>query len=299
MARAERGSSNLELARSPTDPPPTPDRAAWAWEWLRRNPHYRSAVRWAALPDIQILRRSPALAVLTVAEPSSLARAWGLIASETPDREAGPAQVFWRPDVNPGVLGARAEPCTQDDSIDVSALSCAVTILRLPGEEHVRVSDGARSIQFFVRDGTVLEGPVQVRFALNGHGVLAPRLDTMRRFAALVRTKRFPHSLFAPPPHAVWWAQALTAFDAAQVGLPRREIAARLFGAEAAAKHWPAESEWMRSRVRRALQMGEKLVSGGYRKILNPSRVRVHRVVRDSLNETPTQNDLPPGVATS
>lgn len=109
----------------------------------------------------------------------------------------------------------------------------------------------------------------------------------MRRFAALVRTRQFPHSLFAPPPHAVWWAQALTAFDAAQIGLPRREIAARLFGAEAAAEHWPAESEWMRSRVRRALQMGENLVNGGYRKILNPSRARLRLAEHEASNESP------------
>jgi hypothetical protein len=243
-------------------------------------------VRWAALPEIQILRRAPPLTVLSFAEQSSLARAWGLIAPEVPDREAASAQVFWRPDVCPGVLGARAEPCLRADSIDLSALSCAVTILRLPGEEHVRLSDGARSIQFFVREGSVLDGPIQVRFALNGHGVLAPRLDTMRRFAALVRTKRFPHSLFAPPPHAVWWAQALTAFDAAQIGLPRRDIATRLFGVEATAKHWLAESEWMRSRVRRALQMGENLVNGGYRKILNPSRARLRSADQEDSNDS-------------
>ncbi len=294
MARAERGSSNLELARSPTDPSPTPDRAAWAWEWLRRNPHYRSAVRWAALPDIQILRRTPPLTVLTFAEPSSFARAWGLIAPEVPDRAAGSAQVFWRPDVNPGVLGARVEPSSDGESVNLIELACTVTVLQLPGEEHVRLSDGLRSIQFFVRDGTVLNGPVQVRFGMPGHGVLTPRLDTMRRFAALLRTKRFPHSLFAPPPHAVWWAQALTAFDAAQIGLPRREIAARLFGAEAAAQHWPAESEWMRSRVRRAMQMGEMLVNGGYRKILNPSGTRP-RATEDkpSNRKPPTTNGQP------
>lgn len=273
--------------RSNTDKHPTLDRAAWAWEWLRRNSHYRSAVRWAALPDIQSVRRSPPLTVLTLAEHSAVARAWGLVAPEAPDRAADAAKVFWDPESNPGVLGARIEPCTNGDSIDLAELACTVTVLRLPGEEHVRLSDGPRSIQFFARNASVLEGPVQVRFGLPGHGVLAPRLDTMRRFAALVRTRRFPHSLFVPPRHAVWWAQALTAFDTAQEGLPRREIAARLFGAAAAAQHWPAESEWMRSRVRRALQMGEKLANGGYRKILNPSRARLRSAENETLNESP------------
>lgn len=61
----------------------------------------------------------------------------------------------------------------------------------------------------------------------------------------------------------------LTAFDAAEMGLPRPEIAAHLYGADAAVRS--SDSEWIRSRVRRALRLGEKLINEGYRHILNPS----------------------------
>lgn len=167
--------------------------------------------------------------MLTLAEPSSFARTWGLIAPEFPDREAGVAQIFWRQDAYPGVLSAIAVPGHNGDTVDFRMLPCAI---------------------------------------------------------------EFPLSMFTPPPHAVWWSSALAAFDAAQMGLPRRQIAERLFGAEAVAELWLAESEWMRSRVRRALQMGKKLFNGGYRRI--PSHARLHLIAHDvSQDALPQMNERP------
>jgi hypothetical protein len=61
---------------------------------------------------------------------------------------------------------------------------------------------------------------------------------------------------------------ALRALDGSRAGANPREIAAALFGHDAVRKDWVAESDYLRSRVRRAMTVGEGLANGGYLRLL-------------------------------
>lgn len=69
---------------------------------------------------------------------------------------------------------------------------------------------------------------------------------------------------------AVLHLRALQALDARQAGLGQREVAEALFGADAVADHWHADSE-LRAQVRHILSRAEAWMRGGY---LELARVR-------------------------
>lgn len=47
----------------------TVDRAAWAWEWLRRNPLYAAMASAVRPASVRVLRRSPLIAMITLPGP--------------------------------------------------------------------------------------------------------------------------------------------------------------------------------------------------------------------------------------
>ncbi|MGB8842301.1 MAG: DUF2285 domain-containing protein, partial [Aliidongia sp.] len=64
------------------------------------------------------------------------------------------------------------------------------------------------------------------------------------------------------------WRLALQALDASRAGMPPREIAVALFGDRIARRDWDGASDYLRSRVRRAIALGERLAGGGYLDLL-------------------------------
>ena len=148
-----------------------------------------------------------------------------------------------------------------------------MTVLRTGnGVEHVLLGDGIHRIQLQVRKRSLLEGPSGLRYDLADFEGVEPKLMTLQRLIALRRLGRFPRSLFPPEHRAPRWAAALRAFDAIRAGASPREIAAALFGADAARRDWDGASDYLRSRVRRAIAAGERLVNGGHLDLLRRLR---------------------------
>jgi len=136
--------------------------------------------------------------------------------------------------------------------------------------EHLLIGDGTCQVRLDVTDGTVLEGPVWLRFEFTGLAGMEVKLLTLRRLVALVRLGRFPRGLFPLPPvrRARRWMMALRALDARRAGATHREIAAALFGETRVAADWDGSSAYLRCRVQRLIRLGEALVQGGYRDLL-------------------------------
>ena len=65
---------------------------------------------------------------------------------------------------------------------------------------------------------------------------------------------------------------ALRAFDGNRAAANPRDIAAALFGHDAVRQEWNGKSDFLRSRVRRAIAAGVDLVDGGYLRLLPASR---------------------------
>ncbi|MGK9232233.1 DUF2285 domain-containing protein [Inquilinus limosus] len=148
-------------------------------------------------------------------------------------------------------------------------MACPVLILTEPsGVERVLIGDERGEVRLDVRAGTVLDGPVRLRYDLAGARGVEAKLLTLCRLMALMRLGRIPRRLFLSSRRTGRWAMALQALDARRAGASHRDIAAALFGEEIVAQDWDGRSTYLRSRVQRLLRLGEALRQGGYRRLL-------------------------------
>jgi hypothetical protein len=246
-------------------------REDWAWEFLRRNPSYTAIAAQLHVAVSQFLRRSPMICVIASAGMTETVQAVGCVLCELPIHPAGFVSVFWRSDLNPAVLPVEAHPTDSrdGDAFDVRNLCHPVVVLRSgDGIEHVLLCDNIHRLQLEVRQGSLLEGPVRLRYDLAGFDKVKPKLLALRQLLALQRFGRFTRSLNLAEIHKQRWLTALRALDGVRAGASHREIASGLWGGEIVREDWRSESDYLRSRVRRTIRNGETLANGGYLRLL-------------------------------
>jgi hypothetical protein len=217
-----------------------------AWEFLRRNPDYRSA--YAAW------RRE-------AHEPlAPIDRRWGLRFAADPALEADEAQVFWLPEVAPGVvLSLEPRPV---DTVRIGPRS-------LPSGRRVHADDGLHlrtdwGLQVLVRGGGSLDGPLIVALSYDEHLRLRVRaVDALDRLSA----GRSPPKSHLTGAQRSRLQRCLVALDGALAGDSYRAIAEHIFG-----KRHVEEQAWKTASVRastiRLVQAGRALMNGGYLKLL-------------------------------
>jgi hypothetical protein len=193
---------------------------------------------------------------------------------EDPGRSARNARLFWRSERDPGVvrvdaLGAASDP----DALDVRRIGARALVLRDgPAKEQLLLRDGSRTLRLEVCSGTLLAGPVRLRYRIEGLAELSPKLMTLRRLVALRRLGRFPANLFPAERRAARWTLLIRALDALAAGASHREIAAGLFGERRTDSEWRTHSDYLRLRVQRLARTASALVDGGYLALLGERR---------------------------
>ncbi|SFY20270.1 DUF2285 domain-containing protein [Azotobacter vinelandii] len=226
------------------------DGPALAWEYLRRHPDYRR--------DWLRRRRRP-----------EAAGRWGLRLLEDPALDARDAHPAWFPDHDAVVqLYPDADP--PPDAV-------AFAFWRIPGQKHL-IHDGKRLMLLTCWPGCCL------RFAL------APDLSDGMAYAYAIRAcatpcvryqalaaeldklaiagDALPAGMARPRPTLATLLElnTLQALDGTLAGASLRDVAEGLFGADAVADDWHADSA-LRARVRRLVRRGEALMRGGYRRL--------------------------------
>lgn len=216
-----------------------------AWEFLRRNPDYRSAYAgWRRE------RREPA---------APIDRRWGLRFAADPQLGADEASVFWLPEVAPGVV-LRLEPGEGERSRAGRPL---------PAGQCVRAEDGlhlrtAWGLQVLVRGGGPVDQPLFVALAYDEHLRLRVRaVDALERISA----GRPPPKSHLTDAQLVRLNRCLIALDGALAGRSYRTIAADVFGAGALVGE-PWKTAAIRGATIRLVQTGRGLMNGGYLKLL-------------------------------
>ena len=232
------------------------DRVGWAWEWLRRNPEFVTAMPKSSVH----IATGPR--VITLAD-ASLAARWGCYF-------AGSEGAFWSPTVCPSVLALDVEPAMAEgeDAFDARRLAHLTTVLRLPGAEHLLFSNGQRHLQLVVTAGSVLDGPVRFRYALSGFHQIEAKALVLQRLGHLWRQGRLPHNLSPPERRAMRWVLQLRALDGMRAGASHRGIAAGVFSEKIVREDWAGRSDYLRLRIQRLIRGAEKMVCGGYRELL-------------------------------
>jgi hypothetical protein len=178
--------------------------------------------------------------------------------------------VIWSPKSNPFVLVAHAIhiPGEGDvDLLDISRFGASATVLiGQDHRQHLLLSDQYHHLQIVIAKGTLLEGPVRLRFIISGMKHLKEQALVLQRFHAFYRFGRFPNALYHVKRRALRWKMMLQAWDGRQAGASHREIAEVLYGHQIVAEDWSAG--FLRTRVQRLLRGADGLVHGGYLDIL-------------------------------
>ncbi|MGK0129852.1 DUF2285 domain-containing protein [Pseudomonas aeruginosa] len=223
------------------------DDLALAWEYLRRNPEYRR--------DWRDRQRRP-----------EAAQRWGLRLLEDPRLDARDAHPAWFPDP-PELIHLYPDVDPMPDSV-------AFDFWRIPGSKGL-VHDGRRLLLTTRWPGCCLRLTVAPGLEQGMAYVHAVRACSRpcARYCALVAEldKRavaddaapLAAARCRPSPAALLELHTLQALDATLAGASLREVAAGLFGPAAVADGWHADGG-LRSKVRRLVQRGRKLMHGGY-----------------------------------
>ncbi|PJL68670.1 hypothetical protein B9Y61_11620 [Stenotrophomonas maltophilia] len=226
------------------------DALALAWEYLRRHPGYQ--LDW--------LRRRRGL---------ETAHAWGLRLLEDPALDARDAHPAWFPDHEAVVqLYPDADPPPDAE---------AFALWRIPGHKRL-IHDGKRLVlmarwpgcclRFALAPG--LADGMAYAYAIRAcatpcarYQALATELNTL---AAAGRAVPAATARPRPTSAALLELHTLQALDATLAGASLREVAEGVFGADATAADWHADSA-LRARVRRLVRRGDALMRGGYRRL--------------------------------
>lgn len=169
------------------------------------------------------------------------------------------------------MLPVSASPAGRTDPniFDLMQLPYPAIIFRdAAAVERVLIGDAGHHLRIDVVGGSVLDGPVRLRYRLTAGPALPSQILTLRRLIALQRLGRFPQRFFPRAPRAARWMRALQAFDGKRAGASNREIAATLYGDKIVQADWHSGPNYLRSRLARALRFATMLVQGGYLQML-------------------------------
>lgn len=225
-----------------------PNRADFAWEFLRRNGAYRAVAKARAWTHC-----------FEDPHGEDAARRWGLQFIVDPDLPAGVADVFWRPEVAPSLVvilershSAMAGPLRLGGNV----------ALQRRGKDglHLKLQTG---VQALVRDGD-LEEPLALVLPMSGQFTVA-----LRAAQGFQRTLAGAMSLQddLKPQLRQRLIRSLLALDGAENGQSYREIATEVFGVAVVGREF-----WRTSTIRdatiRLVRAGRSMVAGGYRSLL-------------------------------
>lgn len=228
-------------------------RHAFAWEWLRRLPAYRTA--WEAARHDQF---------------ACSAAAFGLVRFEPPDYPVPEARPLWAAETDPCVLTvAASEVCRIGEPFDAGRFTSISTChIGADNREHWLFSDGCRHIRFDVVSGSLRTGPAQLSYKLSGLASAQPCARTLLRLITLDRTGQLSPTLFPPERRAPRWVLTLRAHDAMMAGASHREIASELFGLGDLSR-WRILAPSYRRRVQRLAKLAREAASIDPRRWLN------------------------------
>jgi len=236
---------------------------AWAWEFLRRSPHYRlSYARHVAEP---------------IASPSAVqasALRWGLLRFEDPNLSALDANAFWRMKACRQVLPLAAGAMragTAAETLNVEKLQCRTTVYPLGVEDRqdVLFAQAGRFLQLAVFGSVPLTQALLLTPALPSLPYCKSRLLAVRRLTDLVKHGTLRSTLYPRERRAPRLMLVAQALDGWLAKAAYRDIAVAMFGEERVERDWSHSGNHLRDQVRRAIGHGRALAGGGYTRFLD------------------------------
>jgi len=155
------------------------------------------------------------------------------------------------------VLAVRAGQPTGNQQWSFDLATTEARHLRGGDAEHLLIVRGNELFRLDVIAGTVAAGPVSLRFDIAQDDRLPAQLSTIGRYCHTINPVRRYVQLGNR-------LLALTAIDAFEAGASLRETADVVLGSGA----WPGEGDHRKSRVRRMIVAGKRMIRAGPQPIL-------------------------------
>lgn len=162
---------------------------------------------------------------------------------------------MWAAAADPYVLRARASPAIGPPRSAIDLSSFAHCFWKRGSCAHVRVGLPDGMFRLDLIDGTIGAGIVELEPAIDLSRDVNCQIASLRRLVAL-RKGELPPSR---DQSFVRLVEALRASDALAAGASLREIGIAVFGAD----DWPGDSDHVKSRVRRRIELATRLMRAG------------------------------------
>jgi len=240
------------------------DPAGIAWEWLRRDPGYRRLE-----PAPHRMGRTGVILIEHAAHP--VVTRWGCLNVEDSALPAPDGTILWSSAIDPSVLRCLAVPAAigQAGAFDLELCGeKAVVVEGGAGAEHILIGARPGGLRFDLLEGTLLQGPVMLRYDFSAVGDIEPLLAPLRAIHHLCRTGELSPPLPRKRQRDRRVVDALRTHDALQAGASIRDVGILLFGARRVAEEWSAPGEALKSHSRRMIALARRMAGGAWRDLL-------------------------------
>jgi hypothetical protein len=242
-------------------------RREWAWEFLRRNPEFRSDWNSAQL-EYGVSGYDAGTTMLVGQHQRPGLSKWGCLYTTSPKYDARMASVFWDPAICPSVLHLRAFGITEHvpaTPFSLDDMACPSLLLELPDSpQQLLFAEGGRSLQLVIEGGDVMKRVRLMTDGAPGVATARPQLQALRCFNDLRLSGRLYPSHVQRDALSVRLRSVLRVLDASLAGAPQQQIAQVMFPDEFAGRSWDTCGQLLRDRIRRALRRGYGLMQKGY-----------------------------------
>lgn len=231
-----------------------------AWEWLRRDPDYRSLAPESVAPEAGVTILTPA--------PASCTHRWGCLNMPSAARRSTDASLLWSAEFDRSVLRVLALPVSGRLGTPFDLATCGSEAFVVDGGdcEHIMLRGRAGSVRLDVLSGSLLDGPASLSLSLAVMEENGPALAALQRFLHLQRTGRLPAQSPLASQRLRRQVLALRVHDALAAGASIRDVGIMLFGFDRVRDEWADEA--LKSQCRRLISLAREMASGGYRALL-------------------------------
>lgn len=250
---------------------------AWAWEYLRRNPDYRSDYQELDVEQTERIHLASGCFVIPERLGSSDAAKWGLLRYSDPDKCSAEANVFWRPDLLAGALGIKLHPLepklsgvavNQDEIVLDHIEANRVLFQSSDGALHILINGAYFWIQLYCKRPKALIENARIGVEIDGVKHFQRRLDTAKQLLSLYQSSGRDLSLIGRTKPSKRLTYGLVALDIIAAGGTHKDVALCTLGANKVEQDWGTPGHYLEDWTRKLIARANALSQGGYRRFL-------------------------------
>lgn len=251
------------------------DPSDWAWEFLRRNPDYRSDWQASVPRRLAHVTLKDGTRLLRLRRRYPRAERWGLYAFANPSVPARQAPAFWHLDALQRTVRLRAElpaePAKHHRGTTLLALSDfrvdRVAAIGVDNVPLVLMKGPGSHVPVEISGLAALSLPFAPVFEVDGLFDLGAQTELLKRLHRYAEQAPNP-GIRSPFGIDERLHHALIALDESLAGKTYRQIAITIYGEKRVAEDWQGASQYLKDRMRRLVAKGAELMNGGYRDLL-------------------------------